>query len=336
MCQVLFRVDAGPDQGLGHLRRCLALAEAFQKRGVQNVGFFTRTPGVVNRWTDRRFVVNAIRGEGLSRELSEDCKLFQKAPPELLIVDHYGYSPEALQSLKGVFRRLVYMDDDNLWDHYPVDGIINQNVYGDDLGYPRTPRLKLFLGSRYTLISKDVIAERNRRNTNRSLRLFISLGGAPSKQSLQVVLQTFKLIRKKVKEARAFLPRGIALDPGSRLPEGMRWVSPRKVASEMGHSDLAISAGGTTSYELAYLGIPAILVVTAENEEKRAEALKRQGVALRVGWIQEVRPHQIAELVEELWKDRAKRTEMAERGRALIDGRGATRLAVELKRAFLE
>lgn len=333
--QVLFRVDAGPEKGLGHLRRCLALAEAFREEKVKKVGFLTRNPGLVRSWTGRKFGVVGIQGTHFSHEPSQISRLFQNRVARLLILDHYDYGAKAVEAIRKTFGTVAYVDDFGRAGRYPVDAVINQNVFQSSSSYPKRPGLRLFLGNHYTLIPRDILAEKCRGDSGGSLKLFISLGGAASKKSLLRIFRAFSLIQKEIPDGRAFLMRGITLNGLDSVPDGIKLVSPDKIARTMARAHLAISAGGVTSYELACLGVPAILVVTAENEVKKVQALEEKGAAIQLGWIDSVPPERLARLIVKLWKDRRGRDRMRKCGRKLIDGQGAARLARDLKEAFL-
>jgi len=86
-------------------------------------------------------------------------------------------------------------------------------------------------------------------------------------------------------------------------------------------ADLAISAGGSTCWELAFMGVPFLVLAIAENQRPIAESLCARGVALPWSW--DDGPEQIALLLSDL----KLRAEMAQRGRALIDGQGAMQVA---------
>lgn len=335
-CRVWFRVDAGPQKGLGQLRRCGALADAFRKEGVRRIGFLTRNPRLVRICIGQEWTVAEIRAQSLKEEIKECRRRFGNLKPHLLILDHYDYTSEALLGLKGIFKKVAYMDDFGNEAQYPVDAVINQNVNAERLSYPAKEGLQLFLGSRYTLIPKDILKNETQHKDQNSLRLFISFGGAASRRELRFALQVFALIRRKVENACAFLTKGITLKGHESLPDGIELVASEKAAQTMSSSNLAISAGGVTSYELAYLGVPAILVVTEENEAPRVGALEASGTAVNAGWIETVKPARLATLALDLWVNRAKRKQMETRSRELIDGQGALRLARDLKKAFLK
>ena len=276
-----------------------------------------------------------VHGTHFNEERSQYERVFRGRAPRLLILDHYDYGAEAVGVLRKTFDTVAYVDDFGHAGRYPVDAVINQNVFASSSLYPPRKGLRLFLGNRYTLIPKGILAGKSRENFDGPLRLLISLGGAASKGSLLRIFRAFALVRKEIPKGRAFLMRGIALNGSDSVPDGIELVQPARIAQTMASVHLAVSAGGVTAYELACLGVPAILVVTAENEKKKAEALEKKGAAVQLGWIHSVRPERLARMIIKLWKDRGKRERMRKCGRQLIDGKGAARLARDLKRAFL-
>ena len=102
------------------------------------------------------------------------------------------------------------------------------------------------------------------------------------------------------------------------MPELMAWA------------DIAISAGGSTNWELAFMGLPSIVITIAENQKAIAAELDRQGVIINLGWHRNVNVEQIGLFLGELIGDRAKREIMSNRGRELVDGNGASRVVSEM------
>lgn len=102
------------------------------------------------------------------------------------------------------------------------------------------------------------------------------------------------------------------------------------MASLLGSADLAIGAGGVSLLERMALGVPSISVVTADNQGLAIEGAARRGATIDAGAIGELSPEKLAGTIAELADDRAARAAMATRGRELVDGRGARRVAEAL------
>ena len=98
------------------------------------------------------------------------------------------------------------------------------------------------------------------------------------------------------------------------LPRHMAWA------------DLAISAAGSTCWELACIGVPAIVIAVADNQRDIARGVDEAGTARNLGWWESVGAADIAAAVDGLVHDAAARRAMRRRGRALVDGRGAERV----------
>ena len=98
----------------------------------------------------------------------------------------------------------------------------------------------------------------------------------------------------------------------------------------MAWADLAVTAAGSTSWELARVGTPQVAIVLADNQRPVAQGLAAEGLAVSLGWHADLTPESIAGAVGALAGDAGRRGEMSRRGRELIDGRGACRVLAEM------
>jgi spore coat polysaccharide biosynthesis predicted glycosyltransferase SpsG len=98
----------------------------------------------------------------------------------------------------------------------------------------------------------------------------------------------------------------------------------------MAGADLAISAGGSTCWELAFMGLPFLVVILAENQRAIAEGLEEVGAAVNLGWYDRITPTQIAYKLSSLAKAADVRAKLSRRGRKLVDGKGIERVLREL------
>ena len=98
------------------------------------------------------------------------------------------------------------------------------------------------------------------------------------------------------------------------------------MAEVLSGAALAVAAAGSTTWELLALGVPALLVTVADNQRVVQEGLAGRGVAVDLGWHEEVRPEAVRDAVLRLLADAPERARLAAAGRALIDGRGVWRI----------
>ncbi len=319
---------------MGHLRRSLALAAALAKKA--DITLVTRDGSNLKPWA-AGFRIYVLSPGSMSSELKQLQVLLHRQAAQLLIVDHYEYRSKELRQLRREFDGTILTFDDIPRERdYPVDGIINHNIYGPQLDYPSRKGQALFRGARYTLISSDVAHARRSKTIFDRPRLFISVGGTASPAALRPFLAGFRQFQKRFPKASARIAGGLRLKRKTKgvLP-GMKWVRPDTVAPAMGRSNLALSASGVTTYELAYLGIPALLFVAADNQKRIARAMSRAGCGRHGGRLQDAKALQIARSLSNLWNNARKLKQMSQCGRRLIDGKGPERLAREISKRYL-
>ncbi len=128
-------------------------------------------------------------------------------------------------------------------------------------------------------------------------------------------------IRQAVRQAGS--PSLSVVENASDMPDLMAWA------------DIAVSAAGTTCWELAFMQVPALLLILAENQRPNAEELARMGAALNLGWHEDATPPSMAEALRGLLSDAEGRSSMARAGAGLVDGRGAERVAAVLAQGAL-
>ena len=102
------------------------------------------------------------------------------------------------------------------------------------------------------------------------------------------------------------------------------------MAKLMAWADLAISASGSTSWELAFMGLPSLVVSMAENQEPVALSLQNKGVCNNLGRHVELAEVDITQSLRGLLADVNQRQNMSDRGRKLISGNGAETIVAKL------
>lgn len=312
---VLFRVDADQKIGIGHMRRCQALSEGFKRAGLKKFAFATRTPETFREWYGSKYTLFKLNADTFSNEVAEIKQIASKNNFNYTVIDRYGISTSYLKRLKEFLPRLVSLNDDVVLDDYPVDVVINYNVYARRLRYPSSTRAKLFLGLPYVPVREEFRKKQPSGKKTGLPRVFVALGGYARQAHLNK-------IRRALEQAC--------------IPMEVSWASgrTRHVAKAMDGADLAITAGGVTTYELASLGIPAIIVILAQNQKRIAEAWHCQGNAVNLGELRTLSAKKIAKTIEELLNSTVKRRQMSRKAIHLIDGQGADRLVSKLKQHF--
>ena len=104
------------------------------------------------------------------------------------------------------------------------------------------------------------------------------------------------------------------------MPEWMAWA------------DLAIAAGGSTNWELAFMGLPSVIITVAENQSAIAQQLGKMGVTISLGWYQQLTVNQLTTAILSLLSAQQKRQQMSEKGRQLVDGLGSQRIIEKMRK----
>ena len=297
------RADGGPGIGAGHLGRCLALTQAWVDWGGRaTLLSSTLTP----HWAERfgREGV-AVVGPGDPTEGEADWA----------VLDGYGFGDADVERLREAARRLLVIDDHGIGGDRSADLVVDQNL-GAVAGPYASDAL---LGTRYALLRRDFRAlhRAHRAAGGRARRLLVALGGSPPDDVVALVDEALR-------------------QPSVRDFDVTRLEGVEQVAAAMTEADLALSASGSTCWELCCVGLPALLLPTAANQEPLAAALRDRSAAAFVGLPADLTPAHLATSLSGLADDWVRRAEMATVGPELVDGRGARRVASRMRADLLD
>jgi UDP-2,4-diacetamido-2,4,6-trideoxy-beta-L-altropyranose hydrolase len=336
---VVFVTHAGPAIGLGHERRCLALASAWAAERAEirfviapddaSAARLGRASGSLVRLGAAGVAVTALAWD---REPERARETLTRLAPDVLVVDSYAASTDFLASLRETCGRLVAIDD--VADRkLPVHVVVNGGVAAESLPYERASATRFLLGARYALIDPRFASARPARSRGRVDRVLVSLGGGRPGPALRAALAA---VETSVTDAEV----DVVVGPfaGTDMPGGMRrnrlvlHRDPPDMRRLMQGADLAIAGAGVTLYELAATGTPTVVVQMAHNQAANATAFGNAGAAALAGDAVSPRlPEMLADAVGRLVESPALRSGLAGRARDLIDGAGAIRAASEIR-----
>jgi len=329
---ILFRADGNPDIGTGHIMRCLSLADALQEQGGE-ITFIT-AESYFQRLIQTRGYPCTVLGTAYDRmeeELSIFLPIIERERPELVILDSYFVTPQYMEAVKRTVP-LLYTDDLNLFD-YPVDIVVNYNIYGPDVPYPQN---KMYLlGPQYAPLRKEFQGVSQRNTKDRVENVLVSTGGTDPyhvalhcaeylREHLPRENMIFRLVLGAMNQDAAELERIAEELPFIRLHRQIT-----NMCSLMLQCDAAISAAGTTLYELCACGLPTVTYILADNQIQGAQMFQKAGLMPCAGDIREDACflERLFELLNSLADDFAQRQRIAEQMQGAVDGRGAARLA---------
>lgn len=331
---VVFRTNAGSVIGLGHLRRCLTLARAVEALGGECAFIVNRDPSV-RTFLERQRVTWEEVDDDDTRDFSETSRILAGRQASACVIDSYEISSECIARLHGT--RVVVLDD--LADrHFQcVDLVVNGTPGAAALSYRIGPETRLLLGPKYLLLREEFAGLHPPSVKPRLERVLITVGGM-DQQALTPKL--IRWVREVLPEAMLDVVIGpffchavicrtetlAAVDSKIAL-----WFDPPAMRDLMVGADLAVTGGGQTTYELAACGTPAVAIRLGDNQTHNLRALAASGTLQWIGDGDDPELQQrLQAAVGRLASDHVTREEMSRGGRALVDGKGATRVAGEL------
>lgn len=337
---LLIRTDASPEIGTGHVMRCLALAQAWQAEGgpVYFVGEITG--GLASRLKDEGITVRALESTpGEKNDALETVRKAQAVGASWVVVDGYHFDGSYQRRLRGEGVRVLFFDDYGHADHYDVDLVLNQNIDAAATLYDnRSEHTELLLGPRYALLRKEFWPWREPRRTPQpeANRVLVTLGGADPDNCTEMAVRALGRLNRE--DLRCTVVIG-GSNPNERTIAAAAERTDVSVdlrsdvsdmASLMAEHDIAVSAGGSTCWELAFMAIPNVIIVLADNQRGIAEGLEKAGASRNLGWYEEVSQADVASALDSILRDEEKHLKMAESAIDVVDGWGAERVACDL------
>lgn len=335
---LVIRADADGIIGSGHVMRGLALAQAWREQGGEVV-FLGR---IGSEYLRRRIIGEGCALHPLATSHPDPQNLTEvvawlherRAQAGWLVLDGYHFDTAYHDAIRDSGWSLLVIDDYNHLPEYHADILLNPNAYAEELTYRTQPDTLRLMGSRYTPLRREFreAAEQQREVAARGRLILVTMGGADHNNVSGRVVDALlamprndlavKIVIGPLNPHRAVLDARLAgapfavelLEPVSEMAPLMQWA------------DLAISAAGSTCWELAALGVPMLVTVLADNQERVAASLEGHGAAVNLGWSLSWQPERLAMLIAELLADKERRRHMGERGQSLVDGRGCQRL----------
>ncbi len=335
---VLIRADAAVHIGSGHVMRCLTLADELRNRGAR-VAFICRdfegnlqkhiaSKGYQCYLLPRPENAYSVEGSeyaawlGASQEedadatasICNDC-IGEYGKIDWLITDHYAIDERWHRRLRPFVRGIMVIDDIANRPH-ECDILLDQNLY--DNAEERYAGLvptecRLLLGPEYALLrpefreARERLGERLVRNGNVK-RIMVFFGGSDPSNETAKAIRALQMLDRSDIEADIIV--GIA-NPHRTEIEQLCAQAPNlhfhcqvpNMADFMCRADLALGAGGSTTWERCSLGLPTIAVIIAENQAEMTETAARQGLRWNVGWHSRITAAHLREYIHAVVAD---------------------------------
>ncbi|WP_415056503.1 UDP-2,4-diacetamido-2,4,6-trideoxy-beta-L-altropyranose hydrolase [Halopseudomonas sp.] len=357
---VAFRVDASLEMGIGHLMRCLTLADALQESGYECHFICREHPGHLIDYVRQQghkvyplayaplapCVGGLAHTSWLGATQEQDAmlcvELLSGIQPQWLVVDHYALDARWESALESCYQHLLVIDDLADRSHL-CDVLLDQTLGRAPLDYHKwiPEDCMLLCGANYALLRPEFAEARQhslqRRASAPFHHLLVSMGGVDKDNATGQILTALKCAQLPADLAITVVMGQTApwIDMVREQAAGMPVSTTVRsnvsnMAQLMADSDLAIGAAGATSWERCCLGLPAIMVVLADNQHLVAESLEAVHAVKVIECLQDI-PWTLPALLSGLLKPADQLHAMSKAAARVTDGTG-TRLVA----GFLE
>lgn len=331
----VFRVDASISSGIGHFMRCRALALKGLARGWHIVFLTVQAPDDLQDRIRKDGCDLRVSSPGLSDadEMKWLVHLLENINPAVCFLDGYAFEIDYQRTVKPLVKCLVCLDD-RPGRQFECDIVLNQNlgVALEDYTSLVSAGMTLLLGPRFALLAPGFLEHACSYHVRtRRTRVLVTMGGSDEFDYTSRVLTELAVLPPLVMD----IVLG-PLYPHSNPMERIEGLYRHKVQIHRGlesllnlarDADIAVTAGGSTVWELACLGMPMIVLGTAENQAAVLEGLRAEKAAEVLGYVDSLKPGIIAESTRLLLADSARLHELSQRASRLVDGQGVERVA---------
>ena len=259
----------------------------------------------------------------------------------VVVVDSYKTESDYLLGLRKAGLYVVVLDDLALFE-FPNQLVINASAFASRLPYiSSSGDTRFLLGTEYALLSPEFWNVPVRNTHEDVKRVLVTVGGEDQNNLMPRLLD---LLQDLPGEFDVTVIVGPFFRNRAQINSAVDNSRRRVRLVEFGHSirdvmlesDIAISAGGQTLYELAATGTPTVAIQVADNQNNNLQGLADRGV-LRLGGrvgdsdVTKVIRRELLEMIQSV----RVRKELSAAGQRIVDGQGAPRVAEEIAESVL-
>lgn len=335
---IFFRADANEQIATGHVMRCVTIAKELIEMG-QEVCFLVADQ-VSRKVVESQGLATLVldkKWNDLNQEIPLMCELLRQYRPDWLMIDTYYVTFEYFRELHK-WTRIAYIDDLKQF-HYECDMLINYSVYASDMNYEKEySNTKLLLGCKYAPLRnvfRDLPAHVIREDVQDILLL---TGGSDTYHiALNVVHEVMKQRMKWTSTTFHIVCGRFNLDMPELEKIALEWENIKiypfveHIEKLMQKADIAISAGGSTLYELCACGTPTITYSMADNQFRNVEKFAELGLMEYSGDVRSGYSYaKLVKCVECLLFNKKSRDHCSRSMQQIVNGYGAYSIAEQL------
>ncbi len=341
---LLIRADSAARIGTGHIMRCIALAQAWQGAGGK-VAFLSYCESEILRQRIREQGFDFIpieRPHPDPGDMEKTLHLLAQYKLNIssvwVALDGYHFTPGYQKTVRDKGYKLLIIDDYNHLSDYHADILLNQNINARELDYSCDEDTIKLLGCKYTLLRREFLNCKYRKleTPDKVRNILVTLGGADSDNVTLKVIKALNMIGDSDLDVK------IVIGPANQHIKSLKkelafslfsyelLSSVKDMTRLMVWADATVSAGGSTCWELAFMGVPTVILILAENQTGISAGLAEKKVATDIGWHNNITPEGLTHALNEFLEDYPKRKAFFENGKKLVDGKGVQRVVSKM------
>jgi UDP-2,4-diacetamido-2,4,6-trideoxy-beta-L-altropyranose hydrolase len=280
LLNVYILTEAGKNIGFGHLMRMIAIYQAFEIKNIKPKFIINGDESVEEYLKETEYeIFNWIDNQKRLFDMIKDA--------DIAIIDSYLADLTLYEKISKLVKLPVYYDDNNRIE-YPSGVVVNGNIHAKYLVYPKRDDINYLLGLEYLPLRKEFWEVPEKKIKENVESIMITFGGDDFRNMtpkvLKLLAENYPNIKKNVIIGKGF--KNIKeIEKASDENTVLNYFpDAQKMKEVMLESDIAISAGGQTLYELARVGVPTIAIIVAENQIGNVTKWQDLGFLENAGW----------------------------------------------------
>ena len=305
--KILFLTEGGEKIGFGHIIRCIALCEAFEEKCINPELLVNGESSILGLLKHKNFKIHDW--------IKNKEKLFQNiAKSDFIVIDSYLAEKSIYDKISEVTGGKMLMIDDYNRIEYPKGIVVNPSIYGDKLDYLRKSDAIYLLGKDYIILRKEFWNVPEKKISKKVKNVLITFGG----------MNNYDLANKIANFLKEKFNIKIYI-----VNAKINKLTAKEMLNLMLKSDICISGGGQTTYELARAGVPTIGICLAENQLGNLTSWEKVGILKNADWFNDKK---LFQTIEEIFNDLGyeSRLRMSKTGKEYFDGQGSKRIIKEI------
>lgn len=258
-----------------------------------------------------------------------------------IVLDNYSLTTGHQKQIWKNFPRLLVIDDYHHINEYCAGMILNQNIGAENISYKTNEETRILAGTSYAMLRDEFRNDTSHSLDEQKTRIIITMGGADAGNVTLSTLRAIEALKRPDLKVSAILgPANPHVKSITEFVDNSSLdvdvlVDVKNMSSQISKSDLAITAGGSSCWEMCAMSVPMIVIVTAENQKELSNGLAKADAAINLGNADELKESTVSETIKKLLDAPARMKLLAESAKKLIDGNGVQRIISAMQEAVI-